>query len=232
MSNRKKKQQAEDPATRWAVREIELACQKERESVEKSGEEDYGIRCYNSALRAYRSLLHDGHDGEGMSLTKGILNRLIDGKCLTPIEDTPDIWDNVTEDGADCKDYQCSRMSSLFKHVAANGTVTYSDVERVNTVNADFPAVAFHNGFCTRLVDRIFPITMPYFPVDRKYTVVREKFLVDPDGDDFDTVAFLYILTPAGKKMELNRYFKKDTMGQLTPIEEEEYEDRKARRVK
>ena len=27
-----------------------------------------------------------------IQITKSILNRLIDGKCLTPIEDDPDIW--------------------------------------------------------------------------------------------------------------------------------------------
>ena len=59
--------------------------------------------------------------------TKSILNRLIDGKCLTPIEDTPDIWSDIT---SECnwkegyQEYQCKRMSSLFKEVAPDGTAT------------------------------------------------------------------------------------------------------------
>ena len=41
--------------------------------------------------------MRDGHSGFSIQITKSILNRLIDGKCLTPIEDTPDIWEDVSE---------------------------------------------------------------------------------------------------------------------------------------
>ena len=43
------------------------------------------VACYESALRAYRSLERDGHSGMSVQITKSILNRLIDGKCLTPL---------------------------------------------------------------------------------------------------------------------------------------------------
>jgi hypothetical protein len=217
----------------WAVKEVELACQKEKEDSEDSDEWDYGAACYESALRAYQSLCRDGHSGLSIQITKSILNRLVDGKCLTPIEDTPDIWSDVT---GECnwkegyQKYQCKRMSSLFKEIAPDGTVTYSDVERVCGINVDSPDVAFTNGFITRLVDKIFPITLPYLPSAKKFRVFREEFLVDPKNGDYDTIALLWIETPDGKKVELNRYFKEGGGG-FVPIEKAEYEERKAKRV-
>lgn len=217
----------------WAAKEVELACEKEKEDSEDSGEWDYGVACYESALRAYQSLCRDGHSGFSIQTTKSILNRLVDGKCLTPIEDTPDIWNDVT---GECnwkegyQKYQCKRMSSLFKEIAPDGTVAYSDVERVCGVDINSPGTAFTNGFITRLVDKLFPITMPYLPSVKKFRVFREEFLVDPKNGDYDTIALLWIETPDGKKVELNRYFKEGGGG-LVPIEKAEYEERKAKRV-
>lgn len=217
----------------WAAMEVELACQKELEDSEDEGEWDYGVACYESALRAYQSLCRDGHSGFSIQITKSILNRLVDGKCLTPIEDTPDIWNDIT---GDCnweegyQKYQCKRMSSLFKEISPDGTVTYSDVNRVCGINIDSPNVAFTNGFIARLVDKIFPITMPYLPAGKKFRVFREEFLVDPKNGDYDTMALLWIETPDGKKVELNRYFK-ESGNSFVPIEKDEYEERKAKRV-
>ena len=68
----------------WAQREVELACKKE--NPEWDGESfDYGCSCYQSALKAYKSLLEDGHSGYSFSVTKNILNKLMDGRPLTPI---------------------------------------------------------------------------------------------------------------------------------------------------
>lgn len=215
----------------WAGREVALACDKKRKMSEKKGEEDYGIACYESALRAYRTLMRDDHDGFSLSVTKGILNRLIDGKCLSPIEDTPDIWvESVRSKDDTHKHYQCSRLPSLFKDVAPDDTVTYSDVERVVAVNVDKPDISYHNGFVTRLVDKIFPITMPYFPSSVKFKVVRDECLVDPKNGDYDTVAYLYLLTPTGQKVELNHYFK-EVDGKLVAIDKAEFDERKERRV-
>lgn len=75
----------------WAKREVELACKHENPD-RKEGEFDYGCACYESALKALTSLMEDEHSGFSINLTKQILNRLIDGKPLTPIEDTDDIW--------------------------------------------------------------------------------------------------------------------------------------------
>lgn len=216
----------------WQETEIRLACERELEF--DTSDAQYGVMCYHSALRAYQCLARDGHSGSSIAITKGILNRLLDGKCLTPIEDTEDVWEEIsyTTDGTEkaSRHYQCKRMSALFKDVAPDGTVTYSDVSRVNCINVDSPNVPYHNGLATQLIDKIFPITMPYFPAAKKVTVVRDEFLVDPKNGEYDTVAFLYLIAPDGKKIELNRYFKEEN-GKMISIEKEEFEERKAKRV-
>lgn len=223
----------DEEENRWASQEVEMACQREKEASEDTDDWDYGVACYKSALRAFECLYRDGHSGFSIQITKSILNRLIDGKCLTPIEDTPDIWSDIT---SECnwkegyQEYQCKRMSSLFKEVAPDGTATYSDTERVCGININTPNAAFSNGFMTRLVDKIFPITMPYLPAGKKYRVFSEDFLVDPKNGDYDTVGYHYILTPDDKKVELNRYFKEED-GKMVQIEKAEYEERKAKRV-
>ena len=105
----------------WAKKEVELAKIIEAKDL-KEGEFDYGGACYDSALKAFKSLTEDGHSGFSIGLTQNILNRLIEGKPLTPIYDTDDIWNEVSYDKQNQYTmYQCSRMSSLFKHVYENG---------------------------------------------------------------------------------------------------------------
>lgn len=215
----------------WAEREVTLACAKEREMAKKKGEENDGIACYESALRAYQSLMRDSNDQFYITIAKGILNRLLDGKCLSPIEDTADVWEEIKSNGKDTlKCYQCKRMSSLFKEVASDGTVTYRDVSRTYVVDVENPEASYTNPMASRLIDKIFPIAMPYFPTDKRFKVVRDTFLFDKKNGDYDTVAFLYFITPTGKRIDLNHYFK-EVDGQMVPIEKAEFDDRKAKRV-
>lgn len=217
----------------WAEREVALAIAAEKKMAEGTNDWAYGAGCYESALRARQSLALDNHTGYSIQITKGILNRLIDGKCLTPIEDTPDIWTDITEDfpeGTKSKHYQCKRMGSLFKEIAEDGTVTFSDSNRVYCTNLENPDVTFTNGLSRQLVDKVFPIQMPYFPASKKFKVVVDEFLVDPKNGDFDTVGYICILTLDGRKVELNRYFK-EVDGKMVRIEKAEFDERKAKKV-
>ncbi len=217
----------------WAEREVKLAIVRERKDADEKGDAEYGVACYKSALKAFYSLMEDGHSGFSIQITKNLLNRLINGQCLTPIEDTPDIWEEVNIGKNGKTSYQCRRMSSLFKDVDAEGNVSYSDVDRVQAIDISNPDVAYHNGFTTALVNKIFPIEMPYFPDNRKFKVYREEFLTDEKNGDYDSMALFYILTPDGKKVELNRYFKDDPNGDsFIRITKEEYEERKARKIR
>lgn len=113
---------------RWAENEVAIACRREKPD-RKDGEWDYGCACYESALKAFRSLCADGHSGFSIGLTNAILNRLIDGKVLTPVEGTDDEWTKVF-DRHGRKTYQSKRMSSLFKDLDKDGNVRYNDTER------------------------------------------------------------------------------------------------------
>ena len=210
----------------WAKREVELACKRENPN-RKPGEWDYGCACYESALKALKSLLEDDHSIFSIGLTKQILNRLIDGKPLTPIEDTDGVWEYSCENIYGSKTYHCNRMSSLFKDVHPDGSISYHDNNRFVVIDIK-SGCSWHNGTVNRIMEEIVgSITMPYIPEDKPYRVYREDFLYDPENGDYDTVALLYYKTPDGERKELNIYLaEKD--GELVRITKEEYDTRKA----
>ena len=222
----------------WAKREIELACKRERGN-RPNDEFDYECACYESALKAYKSLLEDGHSGmnigytvAGLIFRKHILDRLIEGKVLTPIEDTPDIWN-------DCARYeyeigystqQCKRMSSLFKYIYDDGTVKYKDINRFVCADKDRPSLTWHSGLIDKILDEKFPITMPYMPSDRPFMVYCSEALTDPKNGDFDTVAIWYVKKPNGVREEINRFFKEGEEDWVE-IDATEYQKRKEMEV-
>lgn len=159
--------------TEWAKREVEIACKREAPD-RKGGEWDYGCACYESALKAYLSLMEDEHSGMSFGFTKGILKRLMDAKPLTPIEDAEEDWNDISWKN-DEKTYQCRRMSGLFKTVKQDGTVSYSDVNRVTCHNIDNPHIRYSSGHTTRFVDELFPITMPYYPESGNYDMTAKN---------------------------------------------------------
>ena len=222
---------------KWAEKEVEIACKKENPN-RKVMEFDYGCACYESALKAFKSLTEDGHSGFSIEITKHILNRLIDGKPLTPIEDTDDTWD-LLDVNARRTSYLCKRMSSLLKYVYNDGHIEYKDVNRVIAYDIDNPDLTYHTGLANNLVNEMYPITMPYMPCDKSFKVCFETFLIDKKHGDFDTKAVLYLTKPDGERVEINRYFRepesdieeKHTYHGWIEISKEEYEERKARRI-
>lgn len=213
----------------WAENEVEIACKRENPD-RKPGEFDYGCACYESALKAFNSLLGDGHSGMSIQLTKHILNRLIDGKPLTPIADTEDAWTFIGTINDDAvKQYQCNRMPSLFKYESiSSGKITYTDVNRITgyEIGSD---IGFTSGFLINVINSLFPITMPY-SADKHYYVYVEEFVVDLKNGYVDTIGVLYAKDNTGMIYEINQYYK-DSGDTLVQISEEEYESRKANRV-
>ena len=210
----------------WAEREVQLACKKEAPD-RKDGEWDYGCSCYESALKGYKAMIEDDHSGTSWGFTRDILYRLMLGKPLTPIEDVPEVWDHTTwhEEGQ----YQCNRMSSLFKDVGPDGNVSYSDVSRV-VVRDKLTGTTWHNGLADRLVGELFPITMPYWPSAKPYTVVVEEYLTDRKNGDYDTIHYVEIIKPDGTRLELNQYFAERETG-FVEITEEEFRQRVAMHI-
>ena len=213
----------------WAEREIEIL--KSKNKPESDEEFDYVGECAESALRAYKSLMSDGHSGMSISITAGILNKLIKGQALTSIEDTEDVWN---ESGGYCdeekgiKHYQSNRMSSLFKDVYPDGTVKYSDIDRVTGINMADPDITYTSGTLRAIVDEMFPITMPYSPKSKSYKIYTEDFLTDRSKGDYDTVGYLYMITPEGERIELNKFYHEFNIHEeMKEITKEEYEELK-----
>ena len=203
----------------WCDREAEIF-------MKKSNAADYARLCLDSAIKSYKSLLGDGHSGYSINVTKEILLRLIDNMPLTAIEETDD-WmklpDAFNKVGViEC--YQSTRYSSLFKNVYSDGSVKYNDCNRDVCVDINNPNETYSSGLASRIVDDIFPITLPYYPISKKFKIYCEDFLsvkVPGVHNDFDTVGIFYIITPNGDKININRFFKEkdDSMEEISLIE-------------
>lgn len=212
----------------WAKREVEIACARERKNSTEEGICEYVCNCYESALKAFRSLAEDGHSGYSIELTKQILIRLIDGKPLTPIEDTDDDWYDISDIiclRGEVAEYQCKRMSSLFKIIYADGTVKYSDNKSNYCIDINNSNNTYHSSLVREIIEEMFPITMPYYPGE-PIKVYCEDFLSDWNNGDFDTVGILYAIKPDGERVNIYRYFK-ESDNSWDEITEGEYEDRK-----
>lgn len=206
------------PLENWADEEVKLLCEKVDEE---------GISCCNSALNALRSFINDGHSGHSMRASSQILNRLLDVKPLTPIEDTEDIWEPIIQnDGEDFKSYQCKRMKSLFKEVYTDGTVVYSDMNAITCIDIDDVCCQYHNPLVFNILKDMFPITMPYMPIGGTM-VYCSDFIVDPKNEEFDTLAIFHAISPDKGRIEINRFFKETEDGTWNEIDASEYNERR-----
>lgn len=223
----------------WAEKEVELACQRENPD-RKEGEWDYGCAIYESALKAYKSLCEDGHSGFSFSMTKQVLNRLMDGKPLTPIEDVPEMWEEPFENADGVTTYQCKRMSSLFKRISENGTVTYSDNDRIVCYDINNPKSTYSSGLIRNYFNTHYPITLPYYP-GKPIKVYAEDFLFDPKNRNFDTIGIIKATfppySPDGKQIveehtkKINAYFAAGEGEVWNSISRKEYLARKEHKV-
>ena len=197
----------------WAEQECRLACKKENPNFDFDSDGfDYGCSCYKSALKAYKSLMRDGHSGTSFSFARNILERLMRHEPLTPITDDDFEGGNLIYDGEDLasmglkSEIQCPRMSSLFRKETIDGEVTYCDVNRAYCVNIETPSDTFSSS-ANNIVDELFPIKMPYLPEKEKYKIYWQTFLTDRKNGDFDTRGIIYLITPDGKRIAINRYY-------------------------
>ena len=201
----------------WAERECRIACKRENPELDFDSDEfDYGCSCYKSALKAYKSLMQDGHSGASFGFTKNILIRLMEGYPLTPITDEDffdengnllcmDMPSDYLKERGLKSDTQCPRMSHLFRKESLDGKVTYHDVDRSYFVDIEEP----FNTYSTNdsFLDEMFPITMPYYPQVGKFVIYAQEFLTDKKNGDFDTRGLIYMITPSGERIDLNLYY-------------------------
>ena len=145
----------------WAKHELDLARENEITHAVLVGDEDYGIMCYDAAEHLLAVFQEQGHSGYSAKVVKEIFSRLVDGKPLTPVTDEEDQWHNAYKNGnSPKKSYQHKRMSSLFKHVAPDGSVSYYDMDRI--IAYDQNGNPFSEIHIDKIVSKYFPIKFPY----------------------------------------------------------------------
>ena len=203
----------------WAKKEVEVACKRENPNWDGKSF-DYGCSCYMSALKAFESLCEDGHSGYSFSITRSILKKLLDNRPLTPITDEDFV--NQTSIYDDKEEYQCPRMSSLFKTVYKDGSVEYSDVDRAYSFDAEFPDDTFTCGFDTNFLNKLIPITLPYDGTSTKYKIKVQRF---DTKDGVEYRAILSITDPDGKVIPVDKYYRLgDKYSEHQTIAKEEFE--------
>lgn len=220
----------------WAEQECRLACKKENPNFDFDSDDfDYGCNCYKSALKAYKSLLEDEHSGMSFSFIRDILDRLMRGEPLTPITDDDFDGGSLIYDTDDLasmglkSEIQCPRMSSLFRKETIDGEVAYHDLDRAYCIDIEKPSETFSCS-ATDIVDELFPIKMPYLPKREKYKVYVQTFLTNKKNGDLDTRGIIYIITPDGKRIDINRYYT-EKEGKLVEISKDEYDKLLERRL-
>lgn len=169
----------------WAEEEIRRA---------KEEEDKYATECLDSALRAFKSLMKDGHTGYSLAFTTEIIKRLLERKPLSSITDSPENWVKV-QLFENSTLYQCERMPSLFKTEYANGEVKYNDCERVYVVDIQ-TGDTFASREGQEIVNELYPIEMPYYPP-------LGYFKIYTDG-----LFYKYLIEPGGKKVTLDMEVK------------------------
>ena len=183
----------------------------------------------DAAFEAFRALCLDDITGYDRTQALKLMRDLNNGFPLSPIEDVPEIWNEIPinkEEGSVA--YQCSRYSALFKTVYSDGRVEFDDVCRCKGQHVDGPkGVAFTSGRIRKIVNEHFPITMPYMPPHDPYVVICLDFKYDENDDknDWDTQAFFYIEDPYTlEKIPLDIYEGLNTVtNDFEPISKEEY---------
>lgn len=223
-----------NPLVRNAIHEIELAKKYQQEGSDAKSDtvmNDYVDACYDSALRAYKTLAEDGHSGMSWSITRRILEDLMHERPLTPIEDVPESWNLVGlgPNGSEYKTYQCNRRSSLFKDEFSDGRVMVRDID--NNVLVEVSLTDGHTcSLGSRRTDLILgkyapealEIKFPYMP-PRERWVVRISAEIESTLADHDkSIYFLsYIKKPNGEYIDINKFIMFDGSGSLVELIEE-----------
>ena len=220
-------------------KEIELWDKSIAKKYSDAKEGGYLFACMNSALKAYKMLLNQGHTGTSISITMDFLNKLASGKPLTPLTGEDSEWDNKNargdKEGVKAA-YQNKRYTALFKEIYEDGTVKYHDNNRVMCYDPIMENY-FQFGLANLIYDDMEPIEMPYYPLD---PVCIEVFAFQSDQNnaeksDFDTVAILNIYDSCNdgdSRTPINRFFRepkkgeKPTLGSWVEIDVVELADR------
>lgn len=213
--------------TEWAEREIAAACKRENPNWDGKSF-DYGCSCYQSALKAYKSLMEDNHSGFSFSMTKRILKKLLDEIPLSPITDDDffaDKYESLESDenlkSRGLKSHiQCPRRSSLFREEDLEGNIKYKDIDRYYCIDAENPSDTFSSS-TANFIDELYPITMPYMPSSTSFKVYVREWLTDKAHGDFDVVEIIGYRDQQGQWHDYSKLIYDDGYGIHTITDED-----------
>lgn len=196
--------------TDWAENEVNIYC-KGLGKNEDDLSREYMQECAFAALDAYNLLMSQDHSGCSIGITMSILNKLVDGKPLTLIENTDDMWEPGFESKEfGYKTFNCKRYTALYKKVYTDGRVVYSDIHRWSCYDVG-SAVPYSSGIVNTALDEMFPITFPYAP--HTWRVNCDTFLLNKSLGDFDHKAILNVVEPDGTKWEVAKFYQEFPKG-------------------
>ena len=190
----------------------------------------------DDAVSMFRVVFSKPKSKQHIVLVKGLLNRITSGLPLTPI--TMEDFDNtVASLSREEIKHTCARYEGLTatKNPDGNG-FTYSDSRRVvfydqSLINqeetssiidilhncANYPSIAL------KLVDDLFPITLPYMPGE-KYEVFGSSYSFKlAIGGDPDLVEIDFIKTPNGQLVKVDQYYRRTKDGKYVEVDFENF---------
>ena len=184
----------------------------------------------DDAVSMFKIVFSKPKSKQHLVLVKGLLNRLTRGLPLTPI--TMDDFDNTvaSEIRGELK-HTCARYEGLTATKNSDGTgFTYSDSKRVVFYDqslikqdesssiidilhsrANYPSIAL------KLVDDLFPITLPYTPGD-KYEVFGSSYSFKLAEGEPDLVEIDFVKTPNGQLVKVDQYYRKTRDGKYVEV--------------
>lgn len=223
--------------TEWAEREIAAACKRENPNWDGKSF-DYGCSCYQSALKAYKSLMEDGHSGFSFSMTRNILKKLLDNIPLSPITDK-DFFIEKRESLESSESLkkrgfkshiQCPRRSGLFREEDLEGNIKYKDIERYYCIDAERPSNTFSSS-TANFIDELYPITMPYIPSSERFKVYVREWLIDKACDGFNVVEVIGYRDQQGQWHDYSKFIYDDGNGLRVITDEDTKQKLIARRL-
>ena len=186
----------------WAQKEAVMAITREADHAE---EEDisfvsYSMWCIESALRAYNEafkvLSKDDRSGMSHSITLGVLESLLEHRVLSPITEGNADWEfreGHWDDLKCIKHYNSRRYWPLSKEILPDGTVKYSDFDRVCfkevSIDEDGNSIdepTYWSSDLNRYFDEVIPIKMPYVP--DKYCIHIHEVQAFIESGSYDTI--------------------------------------------
>ena len=194
--------------------ELSIALRDLEKHKQKHKDDEYGISCYESAIKVIEAFEHEmeegGHSGFSASITKNLIISWLSDKPIYPIDD--DDFREI-ESYKDAKQYY---YGGVFKTIYPDGRVEYNDVNRViyhDTYNGK--DTTWSSGIVDEIVDEyVGKITMPYRK--EKIHVYGEDKYLGENGEDLtkdnpgetNSRFIKYILKEDGTKIIVNKEIK------------------------